>query len=966
MSQSWYLDPPAVESALQGNLDIQVLVEDVKLTIHEAGPASPALSPQEFNELWDDVRTKADTTQQARKETTQETSNGEGNDKARTRRVQTHEHDSDFAATNLKDIFAVVQDDAQFTEEDLEGLDRYLPSKIVDTSRDQALGCIKLGDTEGACEALESAFVNLKLRLREQKHINPTPWKVSMAEILIDQGRRQEARAVLSKLPSPTHKSGSLCQHLGQQCTAADIEYAKMLEMVQVEAELDLCRRAEDWDKVRVVAQELHGIDPSYFDLDKPMDRFNQIRRILNAGMLQEVRFKKADDPDARILNLTQALEIYNHGCYASEVYNEFFDATEATVSGFDHSDCANIFFSAARICHHFDSLNYGVPPRSFKCKGPVLTCPDWKHQALHFLERGRARALLDSIIRGRVVDDVRQRLIKNNIILIAEAAGKVLHRRSSAMSSTRISRGPSITRSDQVSQSLTPTKPKSTRQSTGHLRSDSSVQRRPSACRQAVGQPLGLTTSNFPESAQVSLPPSPAALTPTLTKEEHSSLRAQMNWRRLLLGVLTQGQVGSAQSIEDMRACIPPDTLVVEYALASRAPCGIMVIVAAKDAIKAVEWTETNTEEIQRCIGALRASMETFDDSMNPTRSSSPRKPSALNRRDSAVYQKRLDGLLQKLVVGPVERHLKGKRNLIIIPSGDLVHVPWCIFFDLPISVVPSLEIWTRLQAQTSLKPVDQPKVTVVSTAPEDKAKKLNNEPGWLRNIPFSRIEALYIARLHSQIPFLADDKAHADLARHAKDSHILHISAHSSFNAAAPLSSSLELFTTPLTIRHWRGLALTPALVVFSSCLSGFSRAYDSGSTIGFAHALLGSGTGAFIGSLWQVDDRATLLLMALFYDELARPQTPVEALFGAQTRMRNLTTAALNDVVDRLETGLSAWGPRETRLYVVGKDFFLAELRKTSAAVWREERYWAGFVLTGYGARCVHAGTGEGMLL
>ena len=956
MPQGWHLNPSAAERVLQGSPNIRILVEDVKSNIQEAGPASPVLSPQEFNELWADVRTQTDTTQEAVTGTTEDISNTEGDQGARKRRVRTHEQDHEFAATNLKDIYAVVQDDAQFTEEDLEGLDRYLPDKIVKTTRDQALECIKHGDTEGACEVLERALASLKFQLKEQKHIDPTPWKVSMAEILIDQGRRQEARAVLSKIPSPTRKTSFSYETIHQQSTAADIEYAKMLEMVQVEEELDLCRRAEDWDKVRAVAQELHGIDPSYFDLGKPMDRFNQIRRILNAGMLQEAKYKKADDFDTCILHLAQALEIYNHGCYASEVYNEFFDATEATVSGFDHSDCANIFFSASRICHYFDSLGYRILPRSFKCKGPNLTCPDWKHQALHFLEKGRARALLDSIVRGRVVDDVRQRLIKNNIILITEAARKVLRKRGSAMSSTRSSRAPSVSEGGLVSQTSLHTKMDSARQSYDHLRSNSFVQRKLSDLQQADSQPLRLTTSNLSDPAISSSPSSPAVLTPTLTKEEQSYLRAQINWRRCLLGVLTQGQVGSAKSIEDMRACIPPNTLVVEYALASRAPCGVMVIVTARDAVKSVQWTETNTEEIQSCIGALRASMETFDDQMSPggSSSSSPRASSAMNRRESAVHQKRLDGLLQKLLVAPVERHLAGKRDLIIIPSGDLAHVPWRIFFDLPISVVPSLQIWTCLQAQQRTVPASKPKITVISTAPEDATKKLNNESGWRRNIPFSRIEALHIARLHSSSPFLADDKPHDALATHAKESQVLHFSAHCDFNPAAPLTSALDLFDPPLSIRHWPALKLSPALVVFSSCLSAVSRAYDSGSTIGFAHALLGTGTGAFIGSLWRVNDRATLLLMALFYDELACPKTPTEALFEAQRRMRALTTSGLNDIVDRLEMGLRGNG---ARAYVMRKAFFLAELRRTNALSLREERYWAGFVLMGFGGRCVY---------
>ncbi|KAH6615353.1 CHAT domain-containing protein [Boeremia exigua] len=938
------------KSALQNNLGIRILIEDAKSHTQEGGLVSPTLSPNEFNELWDDVRAKADTAQEATEESTQDLSNPEGRKGLRKRRARTNERDSDFVATKLKDIFAAVRDDAQFTEADLEGLDRYLPRKIVETTRDQALEFISRGDAEGACKLLEDALAELNNQLEKQKHVDATPWKVSMAEILIDQGRRQEARAVLSNVASPTRNVSDSPDHQG---TASDVEYAKMMEMAQVaqvEEELDLCRRAEDWDKVREVAQALHGIDPSYFDLDKPMDRFGQVRRILNAGMLQEAKYKQASDPQTGCLHLMKALEIYNHGCYTSKVFNEFFNTSEATVSGFDHSDCANIFFSAARVCHHFDSIGYRISPRLFSCKGPNLTCQDWKDQALHFLEQGRARALLDSINRGRVVNDVRRRLIKNNILLLTEAAVKVLRQRGSAMSSTYSSRVPSVSAGVPVSQLPMLTKLDFTRRNHGHSRADSFVQPDHS---HTVRQSLTLATSNLSNSTTSSLPASPAAPTPTLTKEENSRLRVQMNWRRCLLGVLTQGQVGSSSSIEDLRSRIPSDTLVVEFALASRAPCGIMVIIAATDGVKAVEWTETNTEEIRRCIRNLRDSMQTFDD-----RTSQPGSPEApltptLNRRDSTLYQERLDDLLRKYAVAPVEPHLKDKKNLIIIPSGDLAHVPWRIFFDLPTTVVPSLEIWTRLQSQ-SASPPPSPKLCAISTAPVDAAKAAAHLPGSLRNIPFSRIEALYLARTHSTTPFLADNAPHAALAAHAHGATVLHIAAHSSFDPSAPLASALDLAAPPLSIRHWPALRIAAPLVVFSACLSAYSRAYDSGATIGFAHALLGTGSACFVGSLWRVDDRATLLLMVLFYGALRGGKGVAEALWEAQRGMQNLTPQGLNEIVDVLECG----GVR-AKGFVVGQAFLLRELRATDARVWREERFWAAFVVMGYGAGRVYPG-------
>ncbi|KAJ4347613.1 hypothetical protein N0V95_005259 [Ascochyta clinopodiicola] len=327
----------------------------------------------------------------------------------------------------------------------------------------------------------------------------------------------------------------------------------------------------------------------------------------------------------------------------------------------------------------------------------------------------------------------------------------------------------------------------------------------------------------------------------------------------------------------------------------------------------------------------------------------------SGSERQLSTVNQERLDALLRDLVVAPVMPHLKGKKKLIIVPSGDLAHVPWRVFFDVPITVVPSLSIWVRLQAQAKSKCAQEPKLSVVSTAPEDKEKKENNEPGYLRNIPFSRIEALYLARLHEQSPFLADDKDRKDLQELAANAQILHICAHSTFEAEAPMSSSLQLFREPLTITDWHKLSVKAELVVFSSCLSGISRAYDSGSTIGFAHTLLGTGTKAFIGSLWSVDDRATLLLMALFYEELRRPLPAVDALFEAQQRMRYLTDDALQNIIDGLEYFAHRGGA--TAPYVINVEHYFRDLRQTTAREWREQRYWAAFVLTGYGSSTIY---------
>jgi CHAT domain-containing protein len=72
----------------------------------------------------------------------------------------------------------------------------------------------------------------------------------------------------------------------------------------------------------------------------------------------------------------------------------------------------------------------------------------------------------------------------------------------------------------------------------------------------------------------------------------------------------------------------------------------------------------------------------------------------------------------------------------------------------------------------------------------------------------------------------------------------------------------------------------------------------------TFGFAHTLLATGTRAFIGSLWPVEDEPTLLLMMLFYEELHRPLPPVEALYLAQCRLRELNQQHLWELLELLK--------------------------------------------------------------
>ncbi|KAF2194090.1 hypothetical protein K469DRAFT_689149 [Zopfia rhizophila CBS 207.26] len=943
-------------------------------------PETPPLDATQFEELWHDVRTAStpgtDPTEDSNDVATSDPKGGANRDNKR--KVKTGDRDTEFLSTSLKDLYYCIRHNPDTSQSEIDNLDNYLPFKIVMDTRDQYQDCVRLGHNQAGCKALDEGLEKLTKKLKNEAHVDSNPWRIGMAEILIDQGRKQEARAVLSKCESGTRGEETVLveRHHKRRRTGADDEYKEMQKMFQdVESELDLNLRAEAWGKAREVAKTLYNIDPSYFDLNEPMDRFTKCRRLLQLGLLKEIEAGEVVEINKRSRCLQEALEIYNHGCFATELYHEFFDHYEAKVYGFDHSDCANIFFSAARICTIFDKeglldeQSLHIPPTQFRCKGPDLTGQDWRHQALHFLEQGRSRALLDSIVRGAVVPSMQRRLIQrtvvNDMTIVADAAVRSIKKRVSLVSMSATPKAESVSESiarlDSFRGSIIPALRRDAK--TSASTTESGISSPSSNQSRNIGkEQLQIQTSNLEGSTVSSLSNSPAtALTPLQTEEELlADMKVQMRWRKALLYALTKVNptldatleaalptIGKFGGIEKMRASIPPDTIVVEYALASTTPCGVMTIVVASDSVKAALWKEMNAIDIQNCIADLRASMSSSNMGMRESR------PPAPERRASTTSREKLDAILRDAVVTPVKQHLQGKKRLIIVPSGDLAHVPWTMFFDLPITVVPSLSIWSRLQSQANAANSQNPKISIVSNAPEDKDKAKNDMPS-LRDIPFSRIEALYIARRHDQSPFLADDEDRKAFEALAKGTQILHICAHSTFDPEAPMSSSIQLFKEPLTMLDWHKLSIKADLVVFSSCLSGISKAYDSGSTIGFAHTLLGTGTKAFIGSLWPVDDTATLLLMIMFYNELRRPLPAADALYEAQKRMRALTEADLHDLIDLLEEIAI---DNRTDEFVINPDHYINELRQLKAEELAEDRYWAAFVLTGYGSKIIY---------
>jgi len=232
--------------------------------------------------------------------------------------------------------------------------------------------------------------------------------------------------------------------------------------------------------------------------------------------------------------------------------------------------------------------------------------------------------------------------------------------------------------------------------------------------------------------------------------------------------------------------------------------------------------------------------------------------------------------------------------------------------------------------------------------------------------SLPGTRREVEAIAALFDQKdvylgsdacePLLDDLRAHDKLKQFA----VIHLATHGKMDDLIPMNSRLLLsqdrlsdptVATPLDQRFYDGTItagevmstwkLNAELVTLSACQSGLGRGSGGEGFIGFGQALFLAGSRSLILSLWEVDDRATALLMTRFYQNwlgkregLDRSMTKADALREAKEWLRGLSAAEVGSELGKIPRG----DPRpKVGEPVAGERF-------------DHPRYWTAFILMG----------------
>ncbi len=208
----------------------------------------------------------------------------------------------------------------------------------------------------------------------------------------------------------------------------------------------------------------------------------------------------------------------------------------------------------------------------------------------------------------------------------------------------------------------------------------------------------------------------------------------------------------------------------------------------------------------------------------------------------------------------------LIGERDLVVVPTGSLYAIPWGVLPGLrsrPIVVAPSATAW--LAAERS-KATRTRKVVLV------------RGPGLVG----TRGELDKLATHYRTAKTLAGPKATVTAVLRALDgAKLAHIAAHGAHEPENALFSRLELADGVLFAHEMAGLAQPPSQVVFAACELALNRIRPGDEALGFASALLASGSRTVVAPLSRVGDEAAAAAMDDYHRGLAEGAGPATAL-------------------------------------------------------------------------------------
>jgi CHAT domain-containing protein len=259
-----------------------------------------------------------------------------------------------------------------------------------------------------------------------------------------------------------------------------------------------------------------------------------------------------------------------------------------------------------------------------------------------------------------------------------------------------------------------------------------------------------------------------------------------------------------------------------------------------------------------------------------------------AIAAPSDASTHRQLGTALYAALLAPLEDVLDGE-TLTIVPHGPLHYLPFSALPTGEQAYLLDRYVIRLLPSASLLRLLRTPKGGGIMLAlgnPDLKDASLD--------LPGAQHEVESIAKSWPQtVMRLRAAASEALVKRDAERYLLLHFASHGVFDGVRPLASGLLLSAGDgedgrLTVGELFGLRLDADLVVLSACETGLGKLRGGDDLIGLSRGFFYAGASSIIGSLWQVSDEATALLMTSFYISLEK-RPLAAALRDAQLEVR-----------------------------------------------------------------------------
>jgi CHAT domain-containing protein len=325
--------------------------------------------------------------------------------------------------------------------------------------------------------------------------------------------------------------------------------------------------------------------------------------------------------------------------------------------------------------------------------------------------------------------------------------------------------------------------------------------------------------------------------------------------------------QSGRAAALDEIRASLPADTLLLEY---YQARGRYYVCVVRRDSLDVVPLAPAF--DVHRLLRLLQFQISKFR--------LGPSYIEAFAEQFRTAAEVHL-AELHAALIAPVRDRLHAS-HLVIVPHDVLHGLPFHALNDgrrflvdeFTLSQAPSATVYRLCRN----KPRSAAGAALIMGLPDEHTPFIAEE-----------VEAIATVLPNAQV-FMGEEATLERLQTSGIDSRFVHIATHGQFRADNPMFSSIRLGDGPVGAYDLYQLRISAELVTLSGCSTGRSVVAGGDEVLGLVRGLLYAGARAVLLTLWDTHDRTAAEFMKMFYAQMAGGWTMARAAQHAMWEIRD----------------------------------------------------------------------------